>query len=148
MQQQLADAEQAAATSAVSAASLLQRSTAAEASCLQSEAAREQQSVQQTQIVQSLQARLCDAQAALQQSAQAAAHSDTDRQHSIQDLQQRLALALEQERLAVWVFPNGAQWLWAHGVLCINFVCQVDAMQIALFGKSKQHFLVDRHILL
>lgn len=101
LQQQLADASQAAATSAVNAASLLQRSTAAEASCLQSEAARQQQSVQQTQIMQSLQARLYDAQAALQQSTQSAAHIDTERQRSIQDLHQRLAVALEQER---WAF--------------------------------------------
>ena len=95
LRQQLADANQAAATSAVDAASLLQRLTAAEASCLQSEAARHQQSVQQTQIMQSLQARLHDAQIALHQSAQSAVQTDAERQHSMQDLQQRLDIALE-----------------------------------------------------
>ena len=98
LQKQLADANQAVATSAVNAATQLQRSTAAEASCMQSEAARHQQAMQQTQIVQSLQVRLHDAQAALQQSAQLAAQTDTERQHSIQDLQQRLAVALELAR--------------------------------------------------
>lgn len=80
---------------------------------------------QQTQIVQSLQARLYDAQAALQQSAQTAAHTDTQRQHSIQDLQQQLAIALEQERLAFWIFPHRAQWLLAHG-RTVHQLCMPD----------------------
>lgn len=98
LQQQLADAKQTAVTSARDAASLLQRSTTAEASCRQSESARQQQAVQQAQIMQSLQVRLQTTQAALQHSAQSAARTDAENQHSIQDLQQQLAVALEQDR--------------------------------------------------
>ena len=98
LQQQLTDAKEAVATSAVEAASLMQRSAAAEASSLQSEAARQQQAVQQSQIMQSLQVRLNTAQGALRQSTQAAAQTDAERQHSIHNLQQQLAVALEHDR--------------------------------------------------
>ena len=128
LQEQLAELHK---TAAADARSLLLRSSTAEESLLESEAALSKEAADKSQIIHEYQNQLQSAQTALRQATQSAAQAEAQRQHSILLLQQRLDDASEQEH----VFQDSNSAL-IHAVEALT--AELASVKGSLLGEQQE----------